>query len=144
MLFLNFFLLYLIETVYLCILKPKKLSSIVKFLCRYQKDAVDKQSKEIEEELKVQELIQGDKFDKDSERDKLIKNSNAFDYGPMILNLKDVCHANHVDEIHTCLRFYNGQAYTYKIPFTEYEIVYQTLQGIVVNDFTAPFKKEKE
>lgn len=112
--------------------------SIIKLLCRYQKDSSDKDSKAIEEELKIQEVIQGDKFDKDIEREKLVKAKGSYEYGPMVLNLKDVCMANSVDEEHTVLRFYNGVAYTFKISFDIYEAAYQAMTGLIVHDFTEP------
>jgi hypothetical protein len=112
--------------------------SIVKFLCRYAKDSTDKASKAIEDELKVQEIIQGDKFDKEAEFAKLMTDKGNWDYGPMAINLKDIMIANQVDDEHTCVRFYNGVTYVFKVNFDMYEALYQALIGQIVHDFTAP------
>lgn len=110
--------------------------SVVKLLCRYQKSATDPHAKEIEQELDTLELIRGDKFNREEEREKLVQTSQNFDYGSFCFNLKDVQTFNHVDEIHTCIRFYNATAYTFKIKFQIFEALYTTLLGVMINDFT--------
>lgn len=110
---------------------------IVKFLCRFAKDDNTAELKELEKELDVEAIINPD-FDKNKERElRMRKSKNAFDYGPMTLNLRDVATSNIVDKDHTCLRMYNGQIFVIKLSYEKFEHIYQTLTGFVVTDFTA-------
>lgn len=110
--------------------------AVIELLCRYNKESGDEIAKSIELELDTQAIIQGDKFNREVEKEKLIKSSNAFDYGPMMFNLKDVSGANHVDKRHTHITFYTMPGRTFKINYEQFKALYQTLLLVIINDFT--------
>lgn len=113
---------------------------IIKLLCRYSKTPNREEDEELNNELNIQALIQGENFDKDKERDKILKGRGnkapVYDYGPFIFDLKDVKQFNYVDRNHTCIRFYEGDTYTFKIQPQQFESIYSTVTGNVIMDLT--------
>lgn len=91
--------------------------------------------KEIDESLEIRKLVEPD-FDLKAERDTIINSNIKFEYGPFVLNLKDVETFNLVDNNHTCIRLYSGKIYTFKIKHELFIALYQTLTGKLVQDFS--------
>lgn len=112
--------------------------ALVKLLCRYSKDVDDEATEEINNELYIISVNKGDKFNENEERAKLVKEKKAYDYGPMVFNLRDVSKFNHIDNNHTHIRFYGEpMGYTFKINHMQFEVLYQSLLGgMMINDFT--------
>lgn len=109
---------------------------MIELLCRYAKKLTPDEEQEIELLLNTQAIIDGDDFDKVSAREKLLsERGDLFEYGEFTFNLKDVMSFNLVDSKHTCIRFYNGAIYTYKIDYESFRSIYQTLTGTLINDF---------
>lgn len=109
----------------------------VELLCRYSKDAGSEVYKEIELALDTEEIIKGDKFDRDKARERMLKtNKNIFEYGSMVIDLKDISSYNSVDKYHTHVAFYNGRSFTYKVPFEIFKDLYQSLMSVLIHDFT--------
>ena len=90
----------------------------------------------INDELRTQELIQGESFNKSKEYNKLLKHNKCYEYGPFMLDLRDVKFANHVDSEHTALRFDDGNMFIFKIGYEEFKTVYQTLLATVITNYT--------
>lgn len=109
---------------------------IVRMIGRFLKEKSDSISREIEDELDTQELINGDNFNRDEERNKLIIKHKAFDYTPIVFNLKDVMLYNRVDTNHTSVKFYNAPGYTFKITELQFSYIYQMFLGCNIMDFT--------
>ena len=108
----------------------------IKLLGRFSKDNDDANT-EIEDELKMQQLIQGDSYNVDRERQKLISKLKAYDYVPIILNLKDVMLYNTVDDKHISVKLYGGISFTFLIRIEEFIALHQELLGIAIYDCTA-------
>lgn len=117
----------------------------VRMLARYARALSTKETKFIEKELETQEIIKGDKFNADTEREKVIKQNkiSPYEYGGMGFDLKDVARWNYVDDKHTCIEFYGGRTVVFKINMQEFEIILQSLLSIIVNDFTEDKTEEK-
>lgn len=117
------------------------MNASIELLCRYPKSLDDATMKEIDEELYNIELIQGDKFDRNKEYDKLTKgNKKAYEYGPFMLSLHDVMSVNEVDNDHICVRFKNGSMFVFKKSYEEFIAIYQTVLGVLVRNFTEKAK----
>lgn len=116
---------------------------IIELLCRFHKDPDDKTMDLINEELKTKELIQGDSFNKNKEYTKLLKENKCYEYSEFILNLKDVKFVNSVDDEHVSLRFNDGNTLVFKIKYEEFKAIYQTLLGVLINNFTTTEDFEK-
>lgn len=103
---------------------------IIQLLCRYPRELNKKELELVEEELQVKSVI-NDNFDKEEERIKAIENLgfSKYEYGPFVLNLKDISNFNSVDEQHTCVRLYGGIAYVFKIGFEDFKELYQVCTG---------------
>lgn len=112
--------------------------ALVEILCRFSKDVDDETTKEINNELYILSVSQGDKFNEENERAKLVKEHGAYDYAPMVFNLRDVSKFNHIDNLHTYVKFYGEPVgYACKINFLQFKILYQSLLGgMMINDFT--------
>ena len=108
---------------------------ILELLCRYPKELSQKELDALELELETDEIIKGDAFNKESEKEKRIRRIGKFEYGPFVLNVKDIMTFNYVDRKHTTLRFYGGIQYTFKINYTEFKSAYQALSGMLINTF---------
>ena len=116
---------------------------IIELLCRYFKDPDDEVLESINDELRTQELIQGESFNKSKEYNKLLKEHKCYEYGPFMLNLLDVKFANHVDKDHVALRFDDGNMFIFKIGYEEFKTVYQTLTAVVITSFTIDEASDK-
>ena len=117
---------------------------VIELLCRYPKDPASEDFSQFDEELDLMAVIQGDNFNREKERNKLIKKENVdkFEYGPFSFDLKDIVSFNMVDADHTCVRMYGNVGYVFKINYDEFRTIYQTLSGRVINDFSnIVFKK---
>lgn len=110
-------------------------SMIIEVLCRYNQTE-DSTLKLINEALDTERIIQGDNFDEYKERNKLVKQYQAYDYGPMCINLKDVFIFSYIDNDHTAIKLYGGSAFNIKLNYTNFKNIYQTLLSTVVNSFT--------
>lgn len=108
---------------------------IIEVLAKFNRDISAKERKAIDDEVETEALINSD-YDIEKEREKLIKERNYFDYGPLVCNLKDVSFFNHVDKNHTCIRFYTREAFTIKMPYIKFKVLYQSTLGVYINDFT--------
>jgi len=109
---------------------------IVELLCRYTKEIDEQVLAEIDEQLDTEELIKGDTFNRGKERSKLLKKYVSHEYGPFIFNMLDIFSINYVDKDHVHVRFDNDTAFTFKIEYEYFRGIYQSLLGLVVNDFT--------
>lgn len=109
---------------------------IIKLLGRFTKDSTDHIASEIEQELDTQELIQGDAFNRAQERQRLIQRYKAYDYVPIVFNLKDVALYNAVDAQHTSIKLYYNLSYTFRITLDQFTAVYQTFLGTTIKDYT--------
>lgn len=108
---------------------------IVEFLCRYSEVVDENYLVGIEEELDTQEIIKGNKFNREKEKQKLLKGKKAFEYGPVMFDLDDVETANSVDEEHTAIKFYSGVMRIIKFNYEEYKAVYQTMTSKLISSF---------
>lgn len=106
----------------------------IELLCRFNVDPDDATMDEINEKLNTEELIQGDRFNKNKEYLKLVKQHKLYDYTPLTFNLRDVRFINPVDNEHTTLRFFDGSMYTFKINYTNFKTIYQTLLATMIHD----------
>lgn len=105
------------------------------FLCRFQKNPNDPVFKDIEDELKLGKVIDSD-YDYEKERSILMANAELYDYAPILLDLKDICTSNTVDDQHTSVKLYNTFSHVLKVPFDKFCAIYQGLLAIAINDFT--------
>lgn len=111
---------------------------IVKLLCRYPKVVDTSLQKELEKELDIQRIIQGDAFDENKEKLKLIGSTNMYEYGPDVFNMKDVAKFNEADSEHVCVRFYMGGIFVYKVTQAQFEALYQMATNQVIHDCIEP------
>lgn len=107
-------------------------------LCRFTKEISKDLEQEIQEELATKRMLHGDDFDEEEEREKILesKDIDAFDYVPMVMDLKDVMFFNKVDDTHTCVRTPIGAAFTLKIDYPRFKDVYEQQLGIKIQDYT--------
>lgn len=115
---------------------------IIEVLCRFSRVLSVDESKHIDEEIKLQEVLQGNDFDSELEKEKMYAELGQFEYSAMVLDLKDVSCFNQSDKEHTTLRFYNNATYTIKLTYENFKSVYQTLTGKVINVFIAQPKED--
>lgn len=109
---------------------------IIELLCRYRKDPDDEMHEYIEDELKTLSIVKGDSFDHEKEYNKLTKQNKLYDYGPFLLNLKDVKFVNQVDKNHTLIRFNSGDMFVFKIQYEQFKLIYQSLTSYIIRDFS--------
>lgn len=105
-------------------------------LGRFMKEETSKVIRDIEEELETQELIKGDDFNYEQERNKLMRKHRAFDYAPIVFNLKDVALFNYVDAQHTSVKMSIGLSYTFRITCAQFENLYEQFIGQPIRDYT--------
>ena len=115
----------------------------VKLLGRFSKDEDSTANSEIEDELRIQQLLHGDSFDTNRERQKLISKLKAYDYVPIVLNLKDIMLYNMVDDKHTSVKLYGGISFTFLITMDQFMGLHQDFLGIMIYDCTQPQLKIK-
>lgn len=106
---------------------------IVELLCRFTKEISEEELTELKDEIEIQRLVKGD----ENYGENLIQSKRSYEYASMMVNLQDIMFSNPVDEAHTCIRFYGGSVFTYKINFDEFKSIYQSLLGKVIHDFTS-------
>lgn len=97
-------------------------------MSKEDKDAFD-------EEMKTQSIIQGGDFDLEAEKKKYYGGAKQYTYGAMTFNMKDVRGMNALDEEHTTIRFYGGDAYVFKIGYPDFGKVYQMMMGVSILNF---------
>jgi hypothetical protein len=115
---------------------------IIELLCRFNRDINESELKDLTQELEIEALIKGNDFDLQKEKDKILENNKLFDYSPMVINLKDVFTFNLVDDLHTCIRFYNNISFTFKIEYNNFRTVYQTITGRLITDLITELNAE--
>ena len=108
---------------------------IVEFLCRYSANPKSIALKEIEEELNIQEIIQGEKFNRESERETMLAEAKAYEYGPVLFDFTDIESANPVDKDHTMVKYYTGMLRILKISYDQYKAIYSTVEGKLITSF---------
>lgn len=107
---------------------------IIELLCRFHK-TIDKDFlDDLDLQLETESLIKGSNFNKDEEREKALSNV-GYEYSPMFFNAKEIWAGNPVDDNHTCIRFYNGSIFTFKIKYNNFLEVYQRTTGNIINTF---------
>lgn len=110
---------------------------MIELLCRYRGEVNPEEDEDFQLELDTQEILQGNKFDKDREVAKYLKDKgSSFQYGPFAFEVQDVAKFNRVDEEHTCLRFIQGETYVFKVKYEEYKMIHQTFTGVIINNLT--------
>lgn len=107
---------------------------IVEFLCRYNAPLDDETIQLIDKELKAGRIINSD-YDELSERTRLSKKYQCYEYGPFTFNLKDIKRFNHIDSKHTCIRFFDGEAANVKVSYETFQTIYTTMTGINIHKF---------
>ena len=110
---------------------------LVELLCKYNKAISKEALEEINQILATEELIKGSDFDKETMREELLEEHGSHEYGPFTFNLKDVQGFNHIDPEHTCVRFYNGQVFNFKVEYEIFKSVYQQLTSILITSLIA-------
>ena len=123
---------------------------MVEFLCKFPKEeslTIDDQTMdELDAELKIQEIIKGDQYNREKEKLKFFKDKGIelggmeFEVIPLLINLKDVETANPFDKETTILKTYTGDARILKLPYSEFKMIYQTLMHSPIHSFTDGIK----
>lgn len=108
---------------------------MIELLCRYNKPLDESLSKQIENLLSTERIIQGDDFDEEMSRKRILrdmkKSEVSYEYGEFVLNLKDIVAFNRLDNIHTAVRFINSVC-VFKIDYQTFKEMYQEEMGIII------------
>ena len=102
----------------------------VELLCRFLREPSEEEKKRIKEEKEYYEII-GEEY-------VYTESKNKYEYLPMSINIKDVSSFNFYDRANTCVRFYTGGIYVFKISYEDFKNIYVALSGTIVHDFSSP------
>jgi hypothetical protein len=111
---------------------------MIELLCRYNKPLDDTLSKQIENLLSTERIIQGDNFDEEFERKRILKElkqtDSGYEYGEFVFNLKDVTAFNRIDKQHVAVRFFNNSVCIFKMEYQDFKEMYQFEMGVMIKE----------
>jgi hypothetical protein len=109
---------------------------IVELPCRYLKKLDKDAQRELDRQLDTERIIQGEDFDEEAERLRLVEEEEQYEYGLFTFNMKDICAFNEIDAGHTAVRFYNNAICVFKLEYIIFKQLYQEVTGLAIRTLT--------